>query len=139
MKNIKLSIQEQVYNLNLEFKYINNDESEHILQLLARKFNFDLENRWLWDGNLKSKVQSYSNDWEYLLKLELSDLSDSIFICPSDDEFYPWPLFKGPKDQVIELLKSLYFFEYFIFDERMNKVLFDTHHNTLVVNNIENR
>jgi hypothetical protein len=47
-------------------------------------------------------------------------------------EYYPWPVFHCANTMLLPLLTDLRFFEYFVFDESMNCVLFDTHHNELL-------
>ena len=62
--------------------------------------------------------------------------AESVFLVPTDDESPPWPVFTGSIFYVIELLKEIRFFEYFLTDKNGTWVIFDTHHNTLVVTGI---
>jgi hypothetical protein len=57
---------------------------------------------------------------------------DLLYLVVTDDEVPPWPIFAGPIKEIVQLLQSCRFFEYFIVPKSMNWILFDTHMNELV-------
>jgi hypothetical protein len=51
----------------------------------------------------------------------------------TDDSPQPWPAFVGPVSELLLLIAEQPYFEYFLVDPCLEWVVFDTHHNELVV------
>lgn len=56
-----------------------------------------------------------------------------VYLAITDDEFYPWPIIKFCSRDIVSILESQQYFEFFIFDGSMNRILFDTHDNQLIL------
>jgi hypothetical protein len=116
--------------------FLPDEEDRKLIVKLAEKFSFDLGQRWLWDSTRQSETYDYNNNpgqWETIFRELLSRFADQIFLVVSDDEFYPWKVLQCKKDECVNLLNELPYFELFIFDDFMKTVVFDTHHNCLIV------
>lgn len=116
--------------------FLPDQDGRGLILKLAEKFSFDLDQRWIWDSNRSGEIYDYNNGpdrWKTVFRELLSRFSDRIFLVVSDDEFYPWKALQCKRDDCINLLSELPSFEYFIFDEFMKTVVFDTHHNCLVI------
>ena len=71
-------------------------------------------------------------DWDKLMEFLLSDFQNKIYLAITDDEFYPWKLLECDKASVVHLLNQQQLFEFFIFDDSFDKIIFDTHENLLI-------
>ncbi|XFC37374.1 hypothetical protein ACEF39_000339 [Stenotrophomonas indicatrix] len=67
------------------------------------------------------------------LSVLLADVRGEICLVASDERASPWPVWALRPGEVIPLLSELPFFEYFLVLDGGATLLFDTHHNTLVV------
>lgn len=134
-KNLLYEIENAILREIIDCRLIPEDEGLRLIRQLAEKFAFDLDKRWLWDDARAKEALSYgeSGQWEDLLKLQLASFKDRVFLCVTNDDLYPWPIFDCRKDQLVRLFAELPYFEYLLFDAAMERVLFDTHHNELVI------
>jgi hypothetical protein len=121
-------------------KYIQEPVAKTLIEKLADRFSFNLNYRWLWDNGHSAISQRYDNnysEWEAQLSLLLQNFETRIYFAVTGDEFHSWPIFDCPQDLLIEILKEQTPFEYIVFDESMKYVLFDTHHNELILTTAE--
>ncbi|WP_421797850.1 hypothetical protein [Haliscomenobacter sp.] len=119
--------------LNL-FK-LTQDNTSLLLEQLRVAFNLNFNQLFLWETKVeKSSSWEYGDDWDSIFSKLLNQyFPSSVYLVVTDDEFYPWVVNAGDKVSVIALLYQQQFFEYFIFDDLIEKILFDTHHNNLVL------
>ncbi len=100
---------------------------------LAARFLGDSPSRWWWDSLKSDPVIVPYNDEEVFDLLQRILPSSEILFIPTDDEEGQWPVYTGSVSAVINMVMELQFFEYFIADKGYNWVVFDTHHNSLVI------
>lgn len=63
----------------------------------------------------------------------LAQVQSEICLVASEERASPWPMWTLQASELIPLLGELPFFEYFLVLDDGATLLFDTHHNTLVV------
>ncbi len=115
--------------------FLQDDESNSLIEKLAAIFSFDLEERWLWEQVVFEDCAYYDYegaDWDKVMELLLSDFQNKIYLAITDDEDYPWKLMECDKASAISLLNQQRLFEFFIFDDSFDKIIFDTHENLLI-------
>ena len=92
-----------------------------------------------WWSSLKSRhcAIEYGHDaaaWSHALESQMSKMEGrEVFVAITDDEVGPWPIVSIEKSCLAALLSELPFFEYFFFEANCDRIVFDTHHNTIVV------
>jgi hypothetical protein len=118
------------------------DIGNELIKRLANKFFLDLNQKWLWDTeNVNFVEEIIENDKSESIQQQLVFFHDEIYVVITDDEFFPWPVLKLSKNILVTVLNEVQFFEFFIFDDEMNCILFDNHHSELIIFkslNIEN-
>ena len=115
--------------------FVSDEKAEQLITDLAAKFSFDLSKLFIWANKDLHNFYEYGEDQEKW-KTIIHDLSkrfdEEIFLCITNEEFYPWKIIKGKKKIIVEWLPELPWFEYFIFDATLQYVVFDTHDNFFV-------
>jgi hypothetical protein len=115
--------------------FVSDEKAEQLITDLAAKFSFDLTKLFIWANKDLHNFYEYGEDQEKW-KTIIHDLSkrfdEEIFLCITNEEFYPWKIIKGRKEVIVEWLPELPWFEYFIFDATLQYVVFDTHDNFFV-------
>ncbi|WMJ67573.1 hypothetical protein [Stenotrophomonas sp. 24(2023)] len=107
-----------------------------LLDALAARHGIDSRRTFWWAGApLMDREIQYDGSEEGLscLRALLADVRGEIYLVASDERASPWPLWALEPSEVIPLLGELPFFEYFLVLDGGATLLFDTHHNTLVV------
>jgi hypothetical protein len=115
---------------------ISEENAKVLIEKLSKKFSFDLSNRYLWENLSIKESYVYTNEnseWEILFSKLLQKFEDIIFLVITDDDFYPWPIFECKKHLIVKILNEQQYFEFFIFDNLMKILLFDTHENELII------
>lgn len=110
-------------------------DARKITDALANRFIDDIDRVWWWEGLKQTPlVINYGDDvgWNRIPEL-LNDLSEQVYLIPTDDEPNPWPVYVGPCEDAIGLLKEMWRFEYILVGGNIDWAVFDTHHNTLIV------
>jgi hypothetical protein len=122
---------------NIDSHSIPEEHAKILIEKLSKKFSFDLSKRYLWDDISVKEIYTYNNnensDWEILFSELLQKFEDRIYLVITDDDFFPWPIFECKRDLVTQILKEQQYFEFFIFDNLMKIILFDTHENELII------
>jgi hypothetical protein len=117
-----------------EISEIHADDASLVLELIQDTFIEPLAGQWWWEPlRGESVVIHYGDNDGLSVVLDLIGKSESVFLIPTDDESPPWPVFVGNIDKIIDLLRNLRFFEYFLMDKNGIWAVFDTHDNSLVV------
>lgn len=113
---------------------LDKDKSHKLITKASRKFVSDPMKRWWWESlSCDSKTVEYSDDDGLeIIKMNLKG-DNSVFLVVTDDEFTPWPVFQGNLDEILELISEQRYFEYFLIGETEDWLIFDNHHNVLVV------
>lgn len=108
---------------------------EGVLDVLAARYIADRSKLWWWEG-LRDRpvVISYGSSlaWAWITRIVPSDSGLTYFI-PTDDEPEPWPVYVGALGSVCRVLESIWRCEYVIAAQDLSWLVFDTHHNALVV------
>ncbi|WP_133817310.1 hypothetical protein [Tahibacter aquaticus] len=91
-----------------------------------------------WQGlhNVQARLSygTASTDGLDLLSEQLEKLdSEEIYLVATDDQLAPWPVFVCCRHDVRGVLADMPFFEYFISTMDCSVLIFDTHHNELVL------
>ena len=112
------------------------DRAALLLDSLAVRHGIDSRRIFWWAGApLMDREIQYEGSEEGLSRLSvlLADVRGEICLVASDKRASPWPVWALRPGEVIPLLGELPFFEYFLVLDGGATLLFDTHHNTLVV------
>ena len=125
------SVKSEIKNLKLSIVSIEDSEAAYFYDVLKHKFRLDYNSLFVWSELNRFSDFSYgeSVNWEVLIQELMNDFNSELFLCITNEEFYPWPILKGKKGEIVELIGSLPFFEYFVFDSNFEELLFDTHDN----------
>jgi hypothetical protein len=113
---------------------LSDSEAVAAIDEVARRFVDKEESVWWWQSLKCDSVTLPYRDSDGLVLLgELVPAESTIRLVVTDDQPRPWPVFEGEAPKFWDLFRELRFFEYFIASEDSQWVVFDTHHNALVV------
>lgn len=110
-------------------------DARSLIDGIAARYIADRSRIWWWEGLAeKPLVIDYGEDlgWDYIVKL-VQPPEHQVYLVATDDDPEPWFVFKGSVSAVANLLGNMWRFEYIIVDVDLSWVIFDTHHNSLVV------
>jgi hypothetical protein len=110
-------------------------EADGLLARLASGYELEVRQLFPWDLAGARSVYAYDlpSSWELLFPPLLDQLQDAVYLAVTSEEGYPWAVVAMPSAYVVDLLLELPYFEYFIFDEGMDRVVYDTHQEMLAV------
>lgn len=110
------------------------EDAADYLRALIATYVQDPNRVWLWES-LKPphKEFCYGDGNGLQLVCDLIRGNPRVCLMVTDDESPPWPAFEGSLQQIVELIGRQHFFEYALVDPKLDWVLFDTHHNSIVV------
>lgn len=114
---------------------VTGDKAVAITNTIADKYIKDRSFVWWWESLAGSYIEiDYGDDlsWPIIRKITPS-LKQNVYLFVTDDEPEPWPIFYGSLRNVGQLISRLWRFEYFITDENFEWLIFDTHHNSLII------
>lgn len=119
----------------VKLKELSRDCSQQVLSKVAEIYVRNCESVWWWDDLKEAPLTVGYGDKDglALLKEIIREPSTSVFLVVTDDAPNPWPVFHGELDTVIEVISEQRLFEYFLVAEGYSWVIFDTHHNSLVI------
>ena len=113
---------------------LDSSQARELISRIAAVYVVDGNKRWWWDSlSRPSKTIEYGDDDGLEIISKNVDGDSTIFFVVTDDEFAPWPIFKGPLDSILELISEQRYFEYILVGVDESWCIFDTHHNSLVV------
>ena len=119
----------------LSLKLLSKSDARKITDLVADRFIEDTSRVWWWEGLKQTPQEIHYGDevgWDHIPAL-LKNISQQIYFIPTDDEPNPWPIYSGTCEEVIGLLREMWRFEYILVGRNLDWLVFDTHHNTLVI------
>lgn len=127
MKNIFEKVSSSKYNIEL----LSNADSNMYYEMIKTRFDLNYQKLFIWDEiKIGSELIPYTtSNWNELALLNFNRLNGDIFLVVSDEEYFPWQIIKGNKKSILEFIKEQPFFEYFIFDQNLEILIFDTHDN----------
>ena len=117
------------------FRELNKSEAFNAVEAVAKKYIGNRNQTWWWESLKHKSVTIKYDDSDGLMLLEKivgNDNAEVIFVV-TDDEPEPWAVFQGNFRSIIQVISEQRFFEYFITDQNYSWLIFDTHHNSLVV------
>jgi hypothetical protein len=111
------------------------EEATGLLDRLAARYGMDPGKASMWEMPGARALYPYDlpGSWELMLGSLLDIFSDVVYLVVTDGVAAPWPVIALPPGYLLGLLPELPGFEYFVFDEAMERVVFDTHQGELVV------
>lgn len=111
------------------------EEANVLVSRVAEKYNIDLRAIFPWEMPGARALYPYDipSSWELMLSSLLDIYAEVIYLVVTDEGPYPWQVIALPPEELIPLLLELPSFEYFVFDDAMERVVFDTHRSELVV------
>jgi hypothetical protein len=132
LNQIRTSLKSRKYTHELE------QEAAHtVLAFVESKFIIDPDKTWWWESiRFPSRVIAYGETNVFSRLVELIGRDEIVLLVVTDDEHRPWPVFKGPLHEVLGVIAEQRFFEYFLISGKSPNpdwMIFDTHHNQLVV------
>ncbi len=119
---------------NPEVLLLQQDEAERVRTQVARHFGFSDRQAWWWQ-NVSStrKLLTYSaGEGLELLSSLIPAGTQRTYVFVTDDDPPPWLCLSGPPQALLDLVAAQRFFEFFLVDEDMTWIIFDTHDNTFV-------
>jgi len=109
-------------------------EAQAAIAELGARFVEDTSVIWWWESLRPPTVRIPYGDadgLEWLLRLVPDEAT--VRLAVTDDEAPPWLMVEGRIDALVEILRQLRIFEYWIAPAEAEWMVFDTHSNALVV------
>jgi hypothetical protein len=109
--------------------------ADDVIEAIASRYVDDRSNVWWWEGLADTPVViDYGDElgWRRIGNL-VQDPHLEAYLLPTDDDPEPWPVFRGRLLELQRLLEEVWRFEYMIAAVDMSWLVFDTHHNSLMV------
>lgn len=117
-----------------DLRVLDADETERLTWDVASRFVEDPSCLWWWESLLGvSQSIEYHGDGLKLLSTLLAARSGELTLFVTDEQRPPWMALRGSRDALIELLGDHQSFEYFVVDDSLDWIIFDTHHDCLVI------
>jgi len=112
---------------------LDDSELDIIQKNINTEFKIDLNRTWCWESlGDDHQVMNYGEE-DGLEKIKgLLKKNLDIKIVVTDEDVPPWFGFKGSLVELLDVIRELRYFEFFIIDETFTWIIFDTHHNSLV-------
>lgn len=114
---------------------LNDEQTERLLEETAQRFSIDANRIWWWENLAGAITVPYEEDhaWAALDRWVDRFGAKKLVLVATGDEAPPWLGVRGNWPALRDLLKDLPYFEFFIVDDAVSAVIFDTHHNALVM------
>ena len=110
------------------------EEAAAFVERVAERHVLDRHRTWWWEALVPpvERLAYGSSDGLALLESKLGR-ERTLWLAATDDEPPPWSVVRGTTRQILELLRDCRWFEYWVSDEAASFVVFDTHHQELVI------
>ncbi len=120
---------------NMCIEELDEKEALQIIDVVAKKHIKDRSRVWWWEGlNSKPSVIEYGDGFSWpMIRDMIKNDNQLVYLFVTDDEPEPWPVFRGTLHDIGILLAGMWRFEYFLSDKYFSWLIFDTHHNDLLV------
>lgn len=117
------------------FIELNKGDSIKAINMVAEKYIKNRANTWWWEELAQNSITlNYEDDdGLFLLKNVVGNDNTLVKLFITDDEPEPWPVFQGEIKMITDIISEQRFFEYFITANDFSWLIFDTHHNSLIV------
>lgn len=121
----------------LNVKELDEQSAIKLTENVGELFVGNINSTWWWESLAKKYHTIVYGDADGLKVLEKLLLNNQqVFLFVTDDEPKPWCVFEGDIKDILYILSEERFFEYFLVSINLDWVIFDTHHNSLVVTGI---
>src|ERR1700719_3208935 len=90
--------------------FVPDERATQLITDLTTKFSFDLSKLFIWAKKDLHNFYEYGDDrekWETIIRELSNRFDEEIFLCITNEEFYPWKIIKGRKQVIIGLLMEL--------------------------------
>lgn len=115
-----------------EIRVLDTEEAEQLSHLVAERFGFPLDRIWWWEVLPDDAVAvPYEGQQGLDRLLEVLPYQKELLLFVTDDMLPPWPCVSGTSMALVNMLRELRFFEYFVVDSELKWIVFDNHHNVL--------
>lgn len=117
---------------------LSQEHSNLLSSQISEKYVLDENKIWWWSTlSTQSKTINYGDDdgLKIISRMVLGDPVVVLFV--TDDESQPWPAFQGLLSDILTLIGEVRFFEYILTLDDLEWLIFDTHHNSLVVTQLK--
>jgi hypothetical protein len=132
LNQIRESAQEKKHTRKLDSTTAN-----AALALIEASHIVNPKKTWWWESlRLPSRSIEYGDADVFPLIAKLIGRNEVVRLVVTDDESPPWPVYEGPLDEILSVIAGQRFFEYFLVPAKYQTagwIIFDTHHNRLVV------
>ena len=110
------------------------EEAKELVTTIAGKYGLDPEGFLSWE-KMEGIAYPYNDpsEWGLLLSSMLGFFTGDVYLVVTNETYFPWPVIVLPAEDIQPLLLELPHFEFFIFDDTMERVVVDTHYNELIV------
>ncbi len=110
------------------------EEAAAAVERVAERHVLDRHRRWWWEALVPpvERIAYGSGDGLALLESRLGR-ARVLLLAATDDEPPPWSVVCGTTRQIVELLRDCRWFEFWVSDDAASFVVFDTHHQELVI------
>jgi hypothetical protein len=134
-KDLQDSIARFVSSGDADLTILAEAQAASLVGEVAERFVDDPNALWWWDSLAEESWQIAYGDTDGLEQIErlLEKETTPVYLVVTDDEHPPWLVVRGGLSEIIALLREQRVFEFFIVDESRSWVIFDTHHNCLIV------
>lgn len=114
--------------------FLSSEHAESLTWKIGSLFVHNTSSAWWWES-----LRVAFTTWEYgesdalvVLKGTLLTKADSLFLVVTDDSPPPWVVLEGTAGDLMTIIENSRVFEFFVCDNSLSWVVFDTHHNSLV-------
>ncbi len=120
-----------------DLRLLSRDEGDELAARVAARFISDPSRLWWWEA-LREPAATFAYEGEEgLAKLDAivgeAPGSDPLFLFITASNFPPWTVVAGKWDDLREFVGESGFFEFFVVNHGTDWVVFDTHHNEVIV------
>lgn len=113
---------------------LRNSEAEVVTERVKSHFVEEPDAIWWWEALSSNSVSIRYGSADGLKLLGcLIPSQELVRLAVTDDEPGHWPVFEGEAGALCSLVREIPFFEFFVTSMECDWVVFDTHHNCLVV------
>lgn len=105
-----------------------------VVSNVGNSFVTDLNTVWWW-RSIKSPwtIVEYDGNFKEKLLSLMDNNNEHYFLVVTDETPRPWPVIKARLSDIMKIIESHRFFEYFICNLTYTFCIFDTHHNSFIV------
>ena len=118
-----------------ELELLSDARLASVTESVSATFVADRSSLWWWESlRNPATVEEYGDeDGQIILQHLLGCVPGPLTLVVTNDELPPWEGVKGSLEPLLDLIRDHHHFEYFFVDDFLSWIVFDTHHNCLVI------